>query len=72
MGVVNVSLAEENLAASAEVLSGLGGTLVGASLQTNYGLASLHHLIGEITLALIGRLGSKVGAGPFRVSVCLR
>lgn len=68
---VRLSLAEENLAASAEILAGLGGTLVGASLQTDHGLASLQHLIGEITLAFFRRPGAQVRAAPLSVSVGL-
>lgn len=54
-------LAEQNLAAGAEVLTCLGSTLVGASLQTDDGLASLELLLAEVALALIGGLGAQEG-----------
>lgn len=68
---VSASLAEQDLAASTHILAGLGGTLVGASLQADHGLAGLQHFIGEITLAFIRGLGPKVGAIPLRMPVGL-
>lgn len=69
---VSASLAEQNLAAGAHIRAGLGGTLVGSSLETDHGLAGLQHFIGEITLALIRRLGAKVRAVPLGMPVGLR
>lgn len=54
-------LSEQDLAASAHVLSSLGGSLVGSSLQTDDRLSGVEHILAELTLALIGRLGSQVG-----------
>lgn len=65
------SLAEQDFAASAHVLTGLGGSLVGTGLQTDHGLTSLQNLFGEVTLAFVGGLGSKVGTVPLRVPVSL-
>lgn len=65
------SLAEEDLAAGTNVLAGLGGSLVGTSLETDHGLAGLQDLLREVTLAFISGLWSEVGAAPFGVPVCL-
>lgn len=65
------SLAEQDFAASAHVLTGLGGSLVGTGLQTDHGLAGLQDLLGEVTLALISGLGAKVGTVPLGMSVSL-
>lgn len=61
MGSRRRLLAEQDLAAGADVLACLGSTLVGASLQTDDGLASLELLLAEVTLALIGGLGAQEG-----------
>lgn len=66
------SLAEQDLAARAHVLAGLGGALVGPGLQAHDGLASLQRLLREVTLALIRGLGAEVGALPFGVPVGLQ
>lgn len=65
-------LAEQDLAAGADVLTCLGSTLVGASLQTDDGLASLELLLAEVTLALIGGLGAQEGTLEFVVLVGLQ
>lgn len=65
------SLAEQDLAASAHVLSRLGGALVGTSLETDHGLAGVQDLLGEVTLAFLSGLGSQVGAAPLSVPVGL-
>lgn len=52
------SLAEQDLAASAHVLASLGGALVGASLQTDHGLAGVQDLFGEVTLAFFRGFGA--------------
>lgn len=54
-------LSEQNLAASAKVLSSLGGSLVGTGLQTDDGLTSVQHIFAELALALVGWLGAQVG-----------
>lgn len=52
-------LVHQDLAAGSHVLSSLGGSLVLSSLQTDHGLSGLHLFLGELTLALIGGLGSQ-------------
>lgn len=61
MGSRRRLLAEQDLAAGADVLACLGSTLVGASLQADDGLASLELLLAEVALALIGGLGAQEG-----------
>lgn len=65
-------LSEQNLTASAEILTSLGGSLVGTGLQSNDGLTSVQHIFAELTLALIGRLGSEVGELEVGVLPCLQ
>lgn len=65
-------LAEQNLAASADILTSLGGALVGAGLEANDGLASLQLLLGELALALIGGLGAQEGTLEVSVLVALQ
>jgi hypothetical protein len=62
-------LAQDDVTASAEALTSLGGTLVGASLEADDGLAGVQSLLIELALVLLCWLGAKVGAGPLGVLV---
>ena len=64
-------LAQDDLAASAHVLASLAGALVLAGLEADDGLASFELLLAEVTLGLVGGLGSQLGAGPLGVPVGL-
>lgn len=61
--------AEDNLSGSTEVLSGLIGTLVRASLQADDGLAGSQLLFGPITFMLFGRSRPQPGTPPFGMFV---
>lgn len=65
------SLSEQDLASGSHVLAGLGGSLVGASLEADDGLAGSQDLVRELPLVLLRRLGSQVRALPFGVPVGL-
>jgi len=64
-------LSEQDLATSSHILSGLGGSLVGSSLEADDGLSGGNRFIAELPLVLIGRLGSQPGAGPLGMLVGL-
>lgn len=64
-------LSNDDFASSADVLASLGGTFVGASLETDDGLSGLQLLFSEFTFVLVGGFGSKVWSFPFAVLVGL-
>lgn len=64
-------LSEQDLASSAHVLTGLGGALVGTSLETDNGLTGFQLFIGEVALAFIGWFWSQIWSLPFSVLVGL-
>lgn len=65
------SLAEQNLPRGAKVETGLGGTLVGASLQPNQALAGPQLLLGKLAPILLRGPWSQVGPAELRVAVAL-
>ncbi|KAJ8947186.1 hypothetical protein NQ318_015534 [Aromia moschata] len=64
-------LSEDDLAAGADVLTCLGGTFVGASLETDDVLSGLELFFSEISLVFVRWLGSQVRSFPFGMSVGL-
>ena len=64
-------LSEDDLAAGANVLAGLGGALVLASLETDHSLAGRNRLLIECPHVRLGGLGAEPRAGPLGVHVGL-
>ena len=65
-------LSEDDLAAGTDILAGLGGALVLASLETDHSLAGRNRLLVELANVGLGGLGAEPRAGPLGVHVSLK